>query len=114
MVHVQVGSSAEGGMLSDAANTASGDDPFMLVDTDNNEYEAVGYVYEDPASQIFELRYTPGSTLTGMNEDGFPRISKSKDGQKLALIFLVSSGVDIKYFTIGDDVLIRFNPELEN
>ncbi|MGJ8637681.1 MAG: hypothetical protein ACSHX5_12650 [Phycisphaerales bacterium] len=114
MVHVQVGSSAEGGMLSDAANTASGDDPFMLVDTDNNEYEAVGYVYEDPASQIFELRYTPGSTLTGINEDGFPRISRSKDGQKLALIFLVSSGVDIKYFTIGDDVLIRFNPELEN
>lgn len=114
MVHVQVGSTAEGGMLSEAANAASGSDPFILVDSNDNEYEAVGFVYEDLTSQIFELRYTPGSTLTGLNESGFPRVSRSKDGQKLSLIFLVSSNVKIKYFTIGDTVLIRFNPELED
>lgn len=114
MVQVKVGSNAEGGMLSEAAkNIAPVDEPFMLVDSNNNEYEAVGYVYEDQASQIFELRYTPGSTLTGLNESGFPRISQSKDGQKLSLIFLVSSGIEIKYFTIGDTVLMRFNPGLE-
>ncbi|MBO6514390.1 MAG: CvpA family protein [Phycisphaerales bacterium] len=112
MVHVKVGSEAEGGMLSEAAKTADGDDPFMLIDSNDNEYEAVGYVYEDPASQIFEIRYTPGSTLEGINESGFPRISQSKEGQKLSLIFLVTSDVEIKYFTIGDTVLMRFNPVL--
>lgn len=113
MVHVNVGSTVEGGMLSEAANEAPVDEPFMLVDTNDNEYEAVGFVYEDQSTQIFELRYTPGSTLTGLNESGFPRISRSKEGQKLSLIFLVSKNVKIKYFTIGDTVLMRFNPELE-
>lgn len=114
MVQVNVGSTAEGGMLSDAAKDAPVDEPFMLIDTNDNEYEAVGYVYQDDTSKIFELRYTPGSTLTGRNESGFPRISRSKDGQKLSLIFLVSSKIEIKYFTIGDTVLMRFNPELSD
>lgn len=114
MVQVNVGSTAEGGMLSDAAKDAPVDEPFMLVDSNDNEYEAVGYVYQDDTSKIYELRYTPGSTLTGRNESGFPRISRSKEGQKLSLIFLVSSKIDIKYFTIGDAVMMRFNPELSD
>jgi len=112
MVQVKAGADAAGGLLSEAANNAPGDQPFMLIDTDDNEYEAVGYVYEDPDTKLLEIRYTPGSTLSGLNESGFPKISRSKEGQKLSLIFLVSSKVEIKYFTIGNTVLVHYDPPL--
>jgi hypothetical protein len=114
MVQVQVGSGIEGGFLSTAANIAEADQPFMLIDTDGNEYEAVGFISEDDSTDIYEIRYTPGSTLSGFNENGLPNISQSKDGQKLTLIFLVSSKVDIQYYTIGDVVQMIFDPALES
>jgi hypothetical protein len=114
MVQVQVGSGIEGGFLSAAANIAEADQPFMLIDTDGNEYEAVGFISEDDSTDIYEIRYTPGSTLSGFNENGLPNISQSKDGQKLTLIFLVSSKVDIQYYTIGDVVQMIFDPALES
>ena len=113
MVQVKIGSKAAGGMLSEAAKVAPGEDPFILVDTKGNEYEAVGYVFEDNSSNILEIRYTPGSTLNGMNESGFPQISRSKEGQNLSLIFLISSRVEIQYFTIGDTVMLHFEPGLK-
>jgi hypothetical protein len=112
MIQVKVGTDAPGGFLSEAANIAESDQPFMLIDSNGNEYEAVGYVYEDSNTKLFEIRYSPGSTLSGLNEKGLPRISRSKDGQKLRLIFLVSSKIKIKYFTIGDVVLVHYDPEL--
>ncbi len=112
MVQVKIGSDAAGGLLSEAAKIASGDEPFILVDTKGDEYEAVGYVFEDSSSNIFEIRYTPGSTLNGQDESGFPQISRSKDGQNLSLIFLITTRVEIQYFTIGDVVLLHFEPGL--
>lgn len=113
MIQVQVGSGIEGGFLSEAAKIAEADQPFMLIDTDGNEYEAVGFISEDQGTDIYEIRYTPGSTLSGFNEPGLPNISQSKDGQKLTLIFLVSTRVQIQYFTIGDVVQMIFDPPLE-
>ncbi len=110
MVRVNVGSEAKGGLLSEAANNASSDEPFMLIDVNGNEYEAVGYVYEDDV--LLKIRYTPGSTLSGLDESGLPRISRSKDGQQLSLVFLISNGVEIEYFTIGDVVLVHYDPAL--
>jgi len=112
MVQVKIGSSAAGGLLSEAAKIASVDEPFILVDTKGDEYEAVGFIFEDNSSNIFEIRYTPGSTLNGQNESGFPQISRSKDGQNLSLIFLISKRVEIQYFTIGDVVMLKFEPGL--
>ncbi len=114
MIQVQVGSGIEGGFLSEAAKIAEADQPFMLVDTDGNEYEAVGFISEDQSTDIYEIRYTPGSTLSGFNEPGLPNISQSKEGQKLTLIFLVSTRVEIQYYTIGDVVQIIFDPPLES
>lgn len=111
MVQVSVGSDVEGGLLSEAANKAELDEPFMLIDTDGNEYEAVGFIYSD-SSDEYTIRYTPGSTMSGLNEDGLPAISRSKDGQKLTLIFLVSTRVDLQYYTIGDVVQMEFDPPL--
>ncbi len=113
MIQVQVGSGIEGGFLSEAAKIAEADQPFILVDTDGNEYEAVGYISDEEGTDIYEIRYTPGSTLSGFNEPGLPNISQSKDGQKLTLIFLVSTRVEIQYFTIGDVVQMVFDPPLE-
>lgn len=112
MVKVEIGSDAAGGLLSEAAKSASGDEPFILVDSNDNEYEAVGYVFSDEATNLLDVRYTPGNTLSGINEKNFPQISRSKENQKLALIFLVSKKVEIKYFTIGDTVLIHYQPGL--
>jgi hypothetical protein len=112
MVQVSVGSSEAGGFLSEAANKAEVDEPFMLIDTEGNEYEAVGYIYQDTNTKLYEVRYTPGSTMSGMNEAGLPNISRSKEGQNLTLIFLVSLGVDIQYYTIGDVVQMEFDPPL--
>ncbi|MEQ9206425.1 MAG: CvpA family protein [Phycisphaerales bacterium] len=114
MVQVEVGSGIEGGFLSEAARKADPNEPFMLIDTNGNEYEAVGYVYEDPDTELFEIRYTPGSTISGQNEKDLPRISQSKDGQKLSLIFLISNKVEIQYFTIGDVVLVHYDPVLQD
>ncbi len=111
MVQVSVGSDVEGGLLSEAANKAELDEPFMLIDTDGNEYEAVGFIYSD-SSDEYIIRYTPGSTMSGLNEDGLPAISRSKDGQRLTLIFLVSTRVDLQYYTIGDVVQMEFDPPL--
>ncbi len=111
MVQVSVGSDVEGGLLSEAANKAELDEPFMLIDTDGNEYEAVGFIYSD-SSDEYTIRYTPGSTMSGLNENGLPAISRSKDGQKLTLIFLVSTRVDIQYYTIGDVVQMEFDPPI--
>lgn len=113
MVQVDVGSGVEGGFLSEAASTiADTDEPFMLIDSNDNEYEAVGYLYEDKSTKLFEIRYTPGDTLSGLNESGLPRISRSKEGQRLKLLFLVSSNVRIKYLTIGDVVLVHYKDGL--
>lgn len=110
LVQIDMGSDAAAGLLSEAANQASGDDPFLLIDSNDNEYEAVGYVFEDASTNLFKFRYTPGDTLSGMNESEFPRISRSKDGQELRLLFLVSSQIEIKYMTIGNVVLHEYDP----
>lgn len=112
LVQVQVGSGIEGGLLSAAANAASGDEPFILIDSKDNEYEAIGYIYEETSKKLFSVRYTPGDTLSGIDESGLPRISRSKDDQYLTLLFLVSSGAEINYMTIGDVALMRFEPAL--
>ena len=112
MVQVNVGSDAAGGFLSEGAKISPSDEPFLLIDSKGNEYEAVGYVYQDETSKLVKVRYTPGSTLSGLNEKGLPKISRSKEGQKLSLIFLVSTRTKIEYFTIGDVVLVQFDPAM--
>jgi hypothetical protein len=113
MVQVKVGTGETGGFLSEAGKLADPDEPFMLIDINDNEYEAVGYLYEDSTNNLFEVRYTTGDTLRGLNENGLPRISRSKEGQQLTLLFLISTNIEIKYFTIGDVVMVHYEDGLE-
>lgn len=72
-----------------------------VVDTNGTRYEAVGYVYKDPA--ITKMRFTRGQPLKGLSEA--PSISRNTPDRQLTLVFVVSLGVNIKEFRIGDKVL---------
>jgi len=112
MIQVKVGDTRDagpiqGGLLDEGAKNLAVDEPLVLVDTSGNRYEAVGFIFEE---ENFVLRYTPGSTLTGIQD--LPAISRSKTGQDLELLFLVTDGVEIEYFAVDDRVLMRFTPPL--
>lgn len=106
LIKVQVGASSEIGFFSDAASEAPLDVPLLLIDDKGNEYEAIGFEYTD--AKDYHVRYTRGSTLSGISET--PDLSKSRDDQKLIILFNVSKGVKIAYFTIGDVAVARFTP----
>ena len=109
MIQVDVSPDQPGSLLGDAARFAKTDVPIKLVDTNGDEYEAIGFVYEDDT--IMHIRYTNGSTLKGLDE--VPPLSTSRIGeQKLRMLFIVTQGVDIEYFVIGDDAIVRFSPPL--
>ncbi len=109
LVQIDVSPDKPGSMLGDAARLAPTDKPIKLVDTNGDEYEAIGYIYEDDT--LMHIRYTLGSTLSGLND--VPELSKSRIGdQKLKILFIVSSNVDIEYFVIGDDAILQFAPPL--
>lgn len=109
MVQVDVSPGQAISFASEAARLAPTDRPIVLVDSNGNEYQAIGFIYED--REIFEIRYTPGSTLTGV--DDTPPISSTRDDQSLKLLFIVTDGVDIEQFAIGDIVLANFVPPLD-
>ena len=115
MVYINVGEDSEGiiegGLLSEAYRTVDLEETFLVVDTNGNEYEAVGYVFEDSTSGELRLRYSPSATLDSTTDA--PALSKSKTGQQLRLLFLVTDGVQIEYFAVGSKVLMHFEPPLE-
>lgn len=100
----------EGGLLDEGAKNVPDDEPLMLVDTDGNEYEAVGYVYRQGSTDFF-IRFTPGDTLTGI--DDLPSLSRSRTGQEMSIVFTVTSDVEIEHFSVGSKVLMTYDPPFE-
>ncbi|MBY0307685.1 MAG: hypothetical protein K2Q09_02990 [Phycisphaerales bacterium] len=68
-----------------------------LVDNLGQRYQAVGFVYRD--RNEIKIRFTPGSPLASLNDA--PSVSRSRDDQKLFLIFRVAPGVRITQYAIG-------------
>ena len=110
MIKLEVSADSPFGFLSEGAQVAPLDEPLVLLDTLGNEYEAVGYEYID--SSIMELRYTLGNTLTGIEDT--PSLSTTRADQRLRIIFVITDGVEIDRFVIGDMVLAEFNPNLSS
>lgn len=108
LVRVEVGFESEIGLASEAASEAPLDQPFLLIDTKGNEYEAIGYEYKD--SKVFQVRYTRGSTLTGIEDT--PTLSRSRDDQTLVLLFIVSTKIELSHFTIGDIAIAELVPPM--
>jgi hypothetical protein len=108
MVQVDVSPGQAMSFASEAARLAPTDQPIVLIDSGGNEYRAIGFVYQD--REIFELRYTPGSTLAGVEDT--PPVSSTRDDQTLKLLFIVTNRVTIEQLAIGDIVLANFVPPL--
>ncbi len=109
LIKVDVGIESAIGLFSEAASEAPTDEAFMLIDDQGNEYEAIGFEYSD--SKIYHVRYTGGSTLEGLSD--IPTLSRSQDKQKMNLLFLVSSEINIEYFTIGNIAIGHMTPPLD-
>jgi hypothetical protein len=80
-----------------------------IVDHLGQRYEAIGYVYRD--RNEIRIRFTPGSPLLGLAEA--PAISRSRDDQKLFLIFRLASGVKIKQYSIGTTGIVDLKGDIE-
>jgi len=78
----------------------------VLVDTNNETYQAVGYIFKD--SKFMKLRYTKGTPLRALSEA--PSVGNSDPSKSLRLIFLVSSGVEIKELRLGSKVVEVYDP----
>lgn len=108
MVKLDVSSGSPFGFLTPAARSAPLDQPLKLIDTNGNAYEAIGFEYMD--RELMELRYTRGSTLTGVGDT--PTLSTTRDDQRLRIMFIITDGVEIDRFAIGDVIVARFNPPI--
>lgn len=109
LIRVEVGVESEIGFLSDAARDASLDAPLILIDEKGNEYQAIGYEYTD--TETFHVRYTRGSTLSGIQDT--PSLSRNDPDRKLVLLFVITDGVKISYFAIGDTAVAQFVPPFD-
>lgn len=108
LVQINVSAGQPLSFLSEAARLAPTDAPLVLVDSNGAEYEAVGFTYRD--RELYEIRYTPGSTLSGVSDT--PPISSARDDQVLTILFIVTANVSIEQFAIGDTVIAKFQPVL--
>lgn len=108
LIQIEVSANRPTSFLSEAGRLAPTNRPIILVDANGNEYQAIGFTYKD--RELFEVRYTPGSTLGGIADT--PPISTARDDQTLWILFIVTSGVDIEKMAVGDIVLARFEPVL--
>lgn len=109
LVKLDVGADSPFGLLTEAAQVAPTDQTIKLIDSNGNVYEAIGYEYID--STELRIRYTLGSTLTGLEDT--PSISSSRADQRMRLMFIVTKGVQVEQFVIGDTLIARFAPTID-
>jgi hypothetical protein len=76
----------------------------VLVDSEGVKYEAVGFIYEEQG--LKHIRYTREAPLQTFDEAGKP-VTVNNPDRTLRLLFLVSRGVTIDEFRIGDTTIDR-------
>jgi len=109
LLKLDVSANSPFGLLTEAAQIAPLDQPVKVIDTMGNEYDAIGYEYKD-ASEM-RIRYTLGNTLSGL--DDTPSLSTTRADQRMRLMFIVTKGVEIEKFVIGDTLIAEFNPPID-
>lgn len=110
IVQLDVGLGRKGSLLGEAAATVELIAPPVLIDTNGQRYEPIGYVYED--RKMVKIRFTPGQPIRALREldSAGVGLSRSRSDQKLTLIFRVSNGVEIKSFALGSKVMFELDP----
>lgn len=81
-----------------------------IVDGLGQRYPAIGYVYRD--RNEVRIRFTPGSPLASLSEA--PSVSRSRDDQKLFLVFRVARGVKITQYAIGSTGIVNIQGTMES
>lgn len=110
VVKVDVSAGQASSLLGGAVQAAEQVVPPVLIDDKNQQFEAIGYIYQDKDKVV--VRYTPGRPIRGMAELDQARVglSRARSDQKLQLIFRPSLGVNIKAFAFGTKVVTEFSP----
>lgn len=107
MVQLDVSATSRASLIGPVGAQASPEDPFYLIDGQGTLYQAVGFIYKD--RERFDIRYTTGQPLRGVGDINTPGLTSVRDDQKLVLLFLVSTGVDLEAFAIGDRVVFELD-----
>ena len=107
MVQVDVSASSRAGLTGPVGSIADPNDPYFLIDAQGTPYQAVGFIYKD--RERYDIRYTPGQPLKGLNDINTPGLTTVRDDQKLILLFLISKDVDLTSFAIGNKVVFELD-----
>lgn len=108
MVQVEVSKGTRTSLLGRSFDAAEALLPPVLVDTQGEMYQPVGYIYVDESS--YKMVFDPGKPIRAMTE--MPTLSSSRPAQRLILIFQVSLGRQIKSFNKGQKEITKFEPPI--
>lgn len=90
-----------------AVETAESVLPVVLVDSNGNRYEPVGFVYND--GQEVTIRFTPDRPIRALSEA--PQLSRTAREQSLTLIYRPTRGVKLAAFALGNREVANFGPD---
>jgi hypothetical protein len=112
IIQVEVSGTSIFSLLGPVASSADAKMAPMLRDTNNVAYLPVGWIYND--ATLYDIRYTPGTPIASIDELGREGVglTRSRDDQKLILLFRVSKGVTLSRYTIGNISVGTFDPNL--
>ncbi len=82
------------------------DRPMSLVDTENNRYPCIGYVYQ--GQRLGGIRFTRSNPLQGL-ADVPERPGPTVRNLQVVLLFEITEGANIIGFAMGDDLMIKFD-----
>ncbi len=106
IVQVDVDATSRTSILGKALSMAESLAPIVLVDTQGERYDPIGYIYEDESE--YRVSFNPGQPITSMTQ--LPSLSSSRPAQKLRLIYKITYGREVKYLSLGQKVLYEYNP----
>jgi uncharacterized membrane protein required for colicin V production len=109
LLKLDVSANSPFGLLTEAAQIAPLDQAVKVIDTNGAEYEAIGFEYKDNSEM--RIRYTLGNTLSGLEDT--PSLSTTRSDQRMRLLFVVTKGVEIEKFVIGDTLIAEFTPPID-
>jgi hypothetical protein len=114
MVQLDVSIGSQFSWMGAAAQSIDDTQAPVLMDTNNQTYEPVGWIYVDATkSNQTQYRYMPITPVRALNEKGFPVLSRSAPDNKLKLLFLVNKGAKINRFAVGGTVIAELKTPVQ-
>ncbi len=108
MVQVNVGEQSKFSLLGKAQQAGLNVLPPVLIDSNGQQYEAIGWIFEDGPN--IEYRYTPGQPIRGLEQ--IPNLSLSREDRDVTLLFIVPQRITLTAFALGNRVQQSFELEI--